>query len=722
MAEQTMLERAPKSVEDSAPKKSTFRRDIQGLRALAVVAVILDHLAHWPNGGFVGVDVFFVISGFLITGLLLREHDKTGTISFVGFYRNRIRRIIPASVLVLAVTVTASFFLLNFGRAQQTLWDGVWALLFSANWHFASIGTDYFQASGPVSPLQHYWSLAVEEQFYFVWPWLMLLIFVLGGRAAKWDTHVAHRAVGFAMALIVVASFAWSMAETVNSPTGAYFSTFSRTWELGIGALIAVFAGAMRHIPNVLRPVLGWIGLAGIIYSMFVISSAVAFPAPWAALPVLATALVIAAGTGGAQRFVWPLTNPVSRYIGDVSYSLYLWHFPVVILLGSLMQGGSIAYIALALLLTGTLSVAAYHGVENRIRKSLWLDHSPEAERERRKRKRDRNRLSSALKWQYTGLAVLGIAALVTAGAALTLNVAVPVTPLATISAPSTAAAAAPSDPQTVLTGEIDSALRATKWPELKPSLDSLGSINFTAEDSQGCAEAHAGGHDCDFSGSEPAKLAVIVGDSIAVAWIPSVRSALESKGWTVAVLAMVGCPFIDTPSQNSDEGLQAACPAQKEAAMRVIEAQKPGLVIASNSYGIKFDGQTHPASNVELRKKGLNSYFNRIKSSAGQLVVLSPPPGAKNPVECATPFSSPSDCATTVAGDWTVVLDAEKLATTQSGGIFVDTRPWFCSGTACPAFVGNTTVRRDGVHITPEYAEMISPQLAAALVPAGVK
>ncbi|WP_447644321.1 acyltransferase family protein [Nocardioides zeae] len=158
---------------------TTPRRDIQGLRAFAVTAVVLDHLLGWPHGGFVGVDVFFVISGFLITGILLREHERTGTISFVGFYRRRAKRILPASILVLAVTVALSYALVGRLRADSIATDGLWALFFGANWRFTTQATDYFAANGPVSPLQHYWSLAVEEQFYFVWPWLMLGVLAL---------------------------------------------------------------------------------------------------------------------------------------------------------------------------------------------------------------------------------------------------------------------------------------------------------------------------------------------------------------------------------------------------------------------------------------------------------------------------------------------------------------------------------------------------------------
>lgn len=348
---------------------------------IAVTVVILDHLIRWPSGGFVGVDVFFVISGFLITGLLLREHDRTGTISFWGFYRRRIKRILPAATLVVIVTIVASWFLLSRARAVQTFWDGVWASFFAANWHYALGGTDYFQPDTAVSPLQHYWSLSVEEQFYFVWPWLMLGIFWLVARGVR-SMHVEPRvAVGVAIIAITAASFVWSVWETSASPTWAYFSTLSRTWELGVGATIAIAASVFTRLPMVLRPVLGWLGLAGIVLSLVVVTPTVAFPGPWALLPVLSTALVIIAGTGGRQRFMWPIMNPVSSYVGDASYSLYLWHWPIIVFAAAyfpLTEPIPLAATAIAIVV---VSLASFHLVENPIRKSRWLEPRSETPR-----------------------------------------------------------------------------------------------------------------------------------------------------------------------------------------------------------------------------------------------------------------------------------------------------------------------------------------------------
>lgn len=403
MAQQATLDRAPTSIADPAPKKSTIRRDIQGLRAIAVLAVIADHLFTWPSGGFVGVDVFFVISGFLITGHLLKEHDRTGVISFRGFYRRRIKRILPASTLVLALTVVAAYFVFNTGRSISVGIDAAWALFFAANVHFGTIGTDYFLATGPVSPLQHFWSLAVEEQFYFVWPWLMLLIFAVVSRKAGVSKAAAHGAVAITMGAIIIASFGWALYETATAPTPAYFSTFSRTWELGVGALLAVGSTQLRRIPAHLRPLLAWLGLLSIIASLFVVSGDTMFPAPGAALPVLASAMVIAAGTGGRQQYLWPLTNHVMGYVGNISYSLYLVHFPIIIFLGVFFPKDTTLY-TVALVLMFAVAAASYHGVENPVRNSLWLEPA--------KRLRSRGKASKAAstdRLKFVGLGALAV-------------------------------------------------------------------------------------------------------------------------------------------------------------------------------------------------------------------------------------------------------------------------------------------------------------------------
>jgi peptidoglycan/LPS O-acetylase OafA/YrhL len=247
----------PTSVEVRAEKAlpvNTFRPDIQGLRALAVIVVILDHLFGWPSGGFVGVDVFFVISGFLITGLMLSEHQRTGQISWANFYRRRVRRIMPAAVVCLTLTVAASFLIYRTARFDSIRSDAIWSLFFGANWHYAEVGTDYLGSTGPVSPLQHFWSLSVEEQFYIIWPVVLIGMLGVVGRPLRTRGRSANRALAAAMAAGVVGSFAWAVVDTATSPTWAYFSTFTRGWELAVGAMLAVSAPTIARLSTAGAP------------------------------------------------------------------------------------------------------------------------------------------------------------------------------------------------------------------------------------------------------------------------------------------------------------------------------------------------------------------------------------------------------------------------------------------------------------------------------------
>ncbi|RFA14299.1 hypothetical protein B7R21_06865 [Subtercola boreus] len=697
-----------------------FRPDIQGLRMLAVVAVIADHLFAWPAGGFVGVDVFFVISGFLITGLLLREHEKTGRISFVGFYRRRLKRILPAATMVVFASVVAAFFIFNRIRFDQTLWDGVWATVFASNWHFAAAGTDYFQADGPVSPLQHFWSLSVEEQFYFVWPWLMLLIFALVTRRAGRSTIAARRTVGVAIVVITMCSFAWSLYETRTSPTLAYFSTFSRVWELGIGAAVAVFAGAFAGIPNAVRPVLGWIGLAGILVSLFVVSADFAFPAPWAALPVASTALTIVAGTGGPQRFLWPLMNPVSTYLGNISYSLYLWHFPLIIFIGEFMAGDTAVFWATTLAAIAALSVLSYHLVEDPLRRSAWLEPKTGGRSRRRPPARRRLGESSPLALSVLGVVIAGATVLVIA--AFSVPVPAP-TPALAAMPPSAAPSASttPAAPETfaaTLQTQIKQALTATAWPELSPGIDDLATLSFDPVDANGCAPSNPQGKDCSsITVADPAKTAVVVGNSIAVAWLPGIRAALEPQGWTVVSLAMIGCPFVDAETVNPDEGVTGACPGHKEEVVETINRLHPALVISSNVYGTEFASSAGYATATDHWAAALDSQFAKIEGSVGTIVMLSQPPRGTDPQSCASRVSSPRDCVFSPPAEWASFATAEKRVGDAPQRTFVNTLTWFCTNARCPAFVGTTPVKRDSTHITPQYAELVAPLLSDAIL-----
>ena len=348
-----------------------FRPDIEGMRAIAVGLVLLYHGFHAPlTGGFVGVDVFFVISGFLITNLLLHEKARTGRISISRFYARRVRRILPAATLVVLATMFVTYYRLGFIAGNEIADDAKWAAVFTANIHFSLLGTDYLGSKLPPSPLQHMWSLGVEEQFYLVWPGLFLGV-VLLVRGAR------HRnALAVSLPVIIGASLAWSVIQTRSNATWAYFSPLTRAWELALGALVAVLATvAARVRPSWLIELLSLCGIAGIIVSAFVLNSSTHYPGSAVVLPVISTALLIAAGCANPRTLVGrALAIRPMQWIGARSYSLYLWHWPFLIIAAEYLGHDLSAIQSTGLLLLATAATAiTYRLIENPVRRARVL-------------------------------------------------------------------------------------------------------------------------------------------------------------------------------------------------------------------------------------------------------------------------------------------------------------------------------------------------------------
>lgn len=310
------------------PGDRPFRPDVEGLRALAVALAVLYHsdLAHM-RGGYVGIEVFFVVSGFVITGMLLRERSMTGRIALADFYGRRARRILPASTFVLVATVVMSYAWLGFLRGDAIVSDAKAAILYVANFHFISNGTNYINSQQPPSPLQNYWSLSVEEQFYLLFPTLVILVGFIGKRINF------RLRLGVFLTLGIAASLAWSIIETHSNGTAAYFSPLTRAWELALGCLLAVCSGYLARIPRRIAAPATWLGVAGIIAGGLIYNNQTQYPGLPSLLPVACTAVVIAGGTAapgvGAERLLgW---KPMRR-LGQLSYPLYLWSWPLQML------------------------------------------------------------------------------------------------------------------------------------------------------------------------------------------------------------------------------------------------------------------------------------------------------------------------------------------------------------------------------------------------------
>lgn len=344
-----------------------FRPDIEGLRAVAVIAVVLYH-AGIPGigGGYIGVDVFFVISGFLITGLLFREASTTNTVALGRFYGARARRLLPAAAIVGTVTAIGAAAVLPPLQARSVFLDGVASALYVGNYRFALRGTDYLTADAP-SPFQHYWSLGVEEQFYLVWP--LLIIAVAASVRRVRPLRATPRPVPYAvvLALIGAASLVAGVLWTRTSPSWAFFSLPTRAWELAAGGLVALSIQQWRRLSLRTASIAGWGGLALILLTCTQLNAHTPYPGTEALLPVLGTALIIGGGavTGGLGPGRL-LCRPAMRAIGRISYSWYLWHWPVLLLMPALLgePAGLPARLSATAVSAG-LAVLTLHLVEN---------------------------------------------------------------------------------------------------------------------------------------------------------------------------------------------------------------------------------------------------------------------------------------------------------------------------------------------------------------------
>lgn len=355
---------------DVADYRAEFRPDIQAMRALAVLLVVLYH-ADIPgvHGGFLGVDVFFVISGFVITNVLLREKASKGTTSIPGFYARRIRRILPAATVVLIATVFATYHWLSYITGAINANDAKYVAAFVGNFRFASLGTQYFTATQPPSTLQQFWSLAVEEQFYLVWPLLFLLI------TLPWKRFSPVPRLITVLTIVIGVSLAWSIIETRQNEVWAFFSPLTRAWELALGAMLAVVGPHLRGRAPRFGVILGAIGLVVVLLCTWFYSSSTLWPGSAVIFPVLATGAIIAGGSlRGTDSFGRFAKFAPIQWLGNLSYSLYLVHWPVITIatqyaIAPLPLRSEIELVVLSVALAAVL----YYAIENPIRRSRWL-------------------------------------------------------------------------------------------------------------------------------------------------------------------------------------------------------------------------------------------------------------------------------------------------------------------------------------------------------------
>jgi peptidoglycan/LPS O-acetylase OafA/YrhL len=694
-------------VDEPAPPAATkvpHRNDLQGLRAVAVLLVVFAHCGvGFLHGGYVGVDVFFVLSGFLITGLLLAEARARGSVSLVEFYVRRARRILPAAALTLLVTDVAAVFFLNFLRARGAVEDSLHAAGFAANFHFAERGVDYFAQSEPPSPLLHYWSLSVEEQFYLVWP-LLLSIALLGAAVLPWARRADRRHERRLMAVVIVlagGSLAWSIHLTSTVPAEAYFSPFTRAWELGLGATLAVAAVTLQRAPPVAHLVMGWAGLVAIAFAAVLYSDRTPFPGSFALLPAVGTALAIMAGMGtrasrlSAGRLL--AVRPM-QIVGDRSYALYLWHWPVLILAAQ-YAGHDLSVTTKLGLMAGAfvLSCVSYALVEDPIR--------------RRMRSRALTGVVVVVfMGALVGTAAVSLAAIDREQRRFEAPAAAGVAPAV---ADTTRRSIRVNGALPAVVAAVRAARRGAPIPSgLNPPIGQVRNFPTPYMPPQGCiARDSTSGRTskiCRVGRASSRRLIVLMGDSHALMWLPALLEMAWHDDWAVVPLLRLGC----TPDKWISDRGSDTCREWYRWALGQAGQLHPQVTLIGGSVG---EEQT---SGTEIAAEGVIAAARALEP-AGTVVVIGDPEGlGQDPVDCLlSRHASMARCTTNWPASSLAAYDGVARDAKQAGVRFLSTRGFLCFERQCPAVIGHTIAYMDDNHMTVAYSVQIAGAFRAAFL-----
>nr|WP_231964533.1 MULTISPECIES: acyltransferase family protein [unclassified Mycobacterium] len=700
------------------PTPSRFRPDIEGLRAVAVVAVVLFH-AEVPGlgGGFVGVDVFFVISGFLITGMLWREVDANGTVGLRRFYGARARRLLPASAAVGVATLIASTALLPPLQAKVVIGDGIASALYVSNLWFIGQNVDYFGGHLAASPFQHYWSLGVEEQFYLVWPAMIIgMAWLIRRRRKSADGPASGGPYLAILALVAVSSFALSLLMSYLVPAAAFFSLPTRAWQLAAGGLVALTAGRWRRLPPRTAAITGWAGLALILLACTWLGPATLYPGIAALLPTIGAVLVIGAGCAAAtQGCGRVLAIPQMQAIGRVSYSWYLWHWPVLVLTPALLGHPlGLAGRLTAALVSAGLAVLTLRYLENPLRFAAPIRRSALA--------------SLGLGAAATATAVAVGAALLelvpnpvghgSAAAALTITAAPPRAG-SSIDAYDAAVRQAFAQVHAAVAASTDlKAVPSNLNPPLADAAAGQKAMRFN-----GCfrTDKESGQPECATGDTASTTTVALLGDSHAAMWNAGFQEIATQRPWRLEFMAKAGCPPIDVPVTNHLDRVVEHfrhCEQWRAQILARLAAEHPRLVVLSmwRGYGAgNWQPGFTPYNTTWIAS--LTRLVQQLRSTGAQVLVLGPVPDPRSMVpvclsghlDDANACSPPRSAAVNESG-----IAAEAAATKAGGGQYADLTELFCTVGRCPVIVGNTLVYLDFDHVTPEYSRQLSPVIGA--------
>jgi peptidoglycan/LPS O-acetylase OafA/YrhL len=647
-----------------------YRGDIEGLRAVAILLVIAAHAGvPWLAGGFVGVDVFFVLSGYLITGLLLQEIRETGGLRLWKFYTRRLRRLLPALLFMvictslLVMTLLAPFEQLNLIPAARA------ASIWVSNIYFAFTDFDYFAQAADENLFLHTWSLGVEEQFYLVWPvFLMLLL-------GTWHWQGAGQnlwRLRFGMIATIGLCLLLSIFLTYKIPSWGFYLMPSRAWQFALGALALIWStGNGRNVSNIsslrvsrgtsrILATGGWAGIALILGSALLLDPNTAYPGVWAFLPSAGAALVLIAGaTVNAASVSRVLSLPPMQWTGRISYSWYLWHWPILVLGGTLFTNGQDADIRLLVALSLGLAVFSYWAVESPIR---------------------RNKKLSA----QTGLALA--ASLMLMSAALVFSSAWQYTAVSWSQSP-----------------------EQRLYDELRANLPVIYPM--------GCDQWYYSPQVriCAFGDQDAAQTAVLMGDSIMGQWFPALSAAYNKPGWRLLVLTKSSCPMVDTPFFYKRIGKEyTVCSRWRDDALAMLASMNPDVVFigGSSTYGFSESQWI----------SGTRRVLSKIAPVAKDVFIIRAThhlhfdgPGCLARRDWQPAFLSILGECSSVAGsrrESNVFAWLKEAAKGFDNVTVIDLNPAVCPDGRCYAEMNGEVVFRDSQHLSSHFSETLSEAL----------
>lgn len=657
---------------DAHPYRLAYRGDIEGLRAVAIMLVVAAHAGvPWLAGGFVGVDVFFVLSGYLITGLLAQEIRTTGRVSLVDFYARRLRRLLPALLLmVIGSALLAAALLAPFeqpAQAQAAAAASVWL----SNLYFIFSKLDYFGPAAGSNLFLHTWSLGVEEQFYLVWP--VLVLFLVGSWQWQGATGNWQRLRGGMLATVGLC-LVLSVFLTYTQPAQGFYLMPSRAWQFALGAItVLAFAGdgpRAGRAPRWLawasvagrRTVAGWLGLALVLGAGVLLDTHHAYPGGWALLPSVGTALILATGTQASAHSVGGVLSlaPLQR-LGQVSYAWYLWHWPILILGATVTVMGRPADPALLVAVSLGLAFVSYHLVEAPVRRSRVFIHRP----------------------------------LVT----LTLSVAL-------------------MGATAVLGARWQDA--AAGWALLphQRAYSAVRSDLPALYGVAGCDEWYQSSRVqvCGFGPADAAHTALLIGDSVTMQWFPAAMQAYGRPGWRLLVITKSACPLVDEAYFYPRIGrIYSECSVWRDAALATVRSLRPDVVLMGST-------TTYPFTEAQW-VDGSRRVLDALAPAAGRVLIIRATPslpfdgpGCLARHTWRSPMlPAPPGCSAPLADRQRDDIHAwvSRAASEYPNVRMLDLNPLVCPDGLCVATRNGEIVFRDSMHLTARFVKSLGAAFA---------